>query len=150
MKTNWKLIAILVLVATAAAIHFANQPSTTPQSIEPRPQTPTTPQEPAEPAAQGPQTLEQTIRVHRLGYSPDTIEATQGDTLTLTIRSTDGREHGFAIADLEISQRITPGEDTTITIPTNRPGEYRIYSNVASHANSGNMRATLTIHPREQ
>lgn len=146
-NTNWKLVLVLVLIAATILVLVTTINQTTPTQSIPANQEE---QQPApQPAQRAPTTLTQEVQIFSYGYSPSTIRAIQGDNLTLELLTTDGLTHGFAIAELEISQRVEPGRTTTINVPTNNPGEYRVYSNVASHAGSGQMQATLIIEERE-
>lgn len=142
-STKWKLVAIAVLITLTIAIAVITnqQAPAQPISLEPTNQ-PTTQEEPP----RQPQTIQEDVRVHRGGYSPSTIEAHQGDNLTLQLRSTDGLEHSYTIAELEINQRVYPDRTTTLHIPTNQPGTYRVYSTASTHGNTARMRGELTIH----
>ncbi len=67
------------------------------------------------------------IRSH---FTPDTIEVTEGDEITMHITNIEMAQdatHGFAFPGQHIQLSIEPGETTTVTFTADRAGVYPFY-----------------------
>src|SRR5688572_33325983 len=51
-----------------------------------------------------------TIELTDGGFVPNTIQATSGHDLTITLINTGTRDHGFTIEEFEIDELLAPGE----------------------------------------
>lgn len=65
-----------------------------------------------------------TIELTDGGFSPSTVQATNGHDLVVTLVNTGSRRHAFQIARLKVNVSLTPGERRTIIIKTPPLGEF--------------------------
>ena len=79
-------------------------------------------------------------------YTPDRIEVTQNDLVSLTIRSEDVA-YSFAINEYRIVRRVPAGGSTTFEFHADRPGTFRFYSNLTSDRAHEEMQGELIVRP---
>jgi len=79
-------------------------------------------------------------------YTPDRIEVTQNDLVSLTIRSEDVA-YSFAINEYRIVRRVPAGGSTTFEFHADRPGTFRFYSNLTSDRAHEEMEGQLVVRP---
>ena len=79
-------------------------------------------------------------------YSPDRLEVTQNDLVSLTIRSEDVA-YSFAIDEYRIVRRVPAGSSTTFEFHADRPGTFRFYSNLTSDRAHEEMQGQLVVRP---
>jgi len=79
-------------------------------------------------------------------YSPDRLEVTQNDLVSLTIRSED-LAYSFAIDEYRIVRRVPAGGSTTFEFHADRPGTFRFYSNLTSDSGHEEMQGQLVVRP---
>jgi cytochrome c oxidase subunit 2 len=102
----------------------------------------------AAPGAQEPPSRREfTISIRDFRFSPDRIEVVQDEVVTLTVRSED-IAYGFAIDEYRVSRRVPAGGATTLEFRADRPGRFRIYSNLSSDAGHARMRGELVVRAR--
>jgi nitrous-oxide reductase len=86
----------------------------------------------------------------RSHYTPDVIEAKQGDLLRLhitNIEQTPDATHGFAIPGYDVQASIDPGEVVSIEVELSRPGSYAIYCTEFCSALHLEMQGWLLVAP---
>lgn len=86
----------------------------------------------------------------RSHYTPDVIEARQGDLLRLhitNIEQTPDATHGFAIPGYDVEASIDPGEVVSIEVELTRPGSYAIYCTEFCSALHLEMQGWLLVAP---
>jgi len=96
---------------------------------------------------QAPNRLEFTLVARDFRYTPDRIEVTQDDLVTLTIRSED-LTYSFAIDEYRIVRRVPAGGTTTFEFRADRPGTFRFYSNLTSDSAHAAMQGQLVVRRR--
>ena len=87
----------------------------------------------------------------RTHYTPDVIEAKQGDVLNLhitNIEQTPDATHGFAIPQYNIEASIDPGEVVNIAVPLNRAGTFAMYCSEFCSALHLEMQGWLQVAPQ--
>jgi heme/copper-type cytochrome/quinol oxidase subunit 2 len=95
---------------------------------------------------QVPNRPEFTLVGHNYRYTPDRIEVTQNDLVSLTIRSEDFA-YSFAINEYRIVRRVPAGGSTTFEFHADRPGTFRFYSNLTSDRGHEEMQGQLVVRP---
>lgn len=86
----------------------------------------------------------------RSHYTPDVIEARQGDLLRLhitNIEQTPDATHGFAIPGYDVEASIDPGEVVSIEVELSRPGSYAMYRTEFCSALHLEMQGWLLVAP---
>ena len=87
----------------------------------------------------------------RSHYTPDVVEAKQGDVLNLhitNIEQTPDATHGFAIPQYNIEASIDPGEVVNIAVPLNRAGTFAMYCSEFCSALHLEMQGWLQVAPQ--
>jgi uncharacterized cupredoxin-like copper-binding protein len=84
-----------------------------------------------------------TIELTDGGYVPNYVQATSGHDLTITLKNTGTRDHGFAIDYFDIDETLAPGESKTITIHNREEIDVDYYS--SAPCDEG-MTGTLTFY----
>ena len=68
------------------------------------------------------------IPLHSWSFEPDHIEATAGDTLSVTVINEDDIPHGFAIEEYRVRKSIAAFSTTTLpTITLQKDGKFQFY-----------------------
>jgi heme/copper-type cytochrome/quinol oxidase subunit 2 len=88
-----------------------------------------------------------TLVARNFRYSPDRLEVSQDDLVTLTIQSEDVA-YSFAIDEYRIVRRVPAGGTTTFAFRADRPGTFRFYSNLTSDGAHADMQGRLVVRPR--
>ncbi len=84
----------------------------------------------------------------RFDFTPSRIEVTEGDQVTLIVRSAD-TVHGLAIRKLHIKREIPRGgSPVTITFTAGTPGTYDITCSEYCGPGHDDMEAVLIVRPR--
>ena len=96
---------------------------------------------------QAPNRPELTIVARDFRYTPDRIEVSQDDLVTVTIRSED-IVYSFAIDEYRIVRRVPAGGMTTFEFLADRPGTFRFYSNLTSDNGHAEMEGQLIVRAR--
>ncbi len=97
-------------------------------------------------ARQEARTIEVTAR--RFTFSPDRIEVTEGDMVTLVVHSAD-TTHGLKIRALKIAREIPRnGQRVTIAFTAGAPGTYDITCSEYCGRGHDDMSAVLVVTPR--
>jgi cytochrome c oxidase subunit 2 len=96
---------------------------------------------------QTPNRPEFTVVARDFRYSPDRLDVSQGDLVTVTVRSED-IAYSFAIDEYRIVRRVPAGGMTTFEFLADRPGTFRFYSNLTSDDGHAEMQGELVVRPR--
>ena len=73
------------------------------------------------------------IDARQFAYSPSELKVNAGDTVTLQLVSNDV-VHGLYMDGYDISVEADPGQTTTLTFTTDKPGSFRFRCNVTCGA----------------
>ena len=90
------------------------------------------------------------MSAQRSHFTPDVIEAKQGDTLRLhltNVEQTPDATHGFAIPAYNIEASIDPGEVVNIDLPLTRAGTFGMYCSEFCSALHLEMQGWLEVAP---
>jgi uncharacterized cupredoxin-like copper-binding protein len=85
-----------------------------------------------------------TVAAGEMWFDPDTIEATAGEPVNLTVVNGGDVFHDLTIDELDLQIDVDPGQRATAGLEIDDPGEYDYYCSVPGHAGAG-MRGTLTV-----
>lgn len=77
-------------------------------------------------------------------FSPSTITVNKGDTVELSIKSTDVT-HGFFLSEFNISKNLTPGETVTASFVADKAGSFSFICSVFCGAGHATMTGTLIV-----
>jgi cytochrome c oxidase subunit 2 len=87
---------------------------------------------------------EVSIAASRFEYTPDTVKAKVGETLTFVLTSLD-RIHGFKMPEFGIRTDIVPDKETRVTITPTRPGTFAFFCDVFCGDGHEDMAGTLVV-----
>jgi len=96
---------------------------------------------------EAPSRSEFTLTAKAFRFSPDRLEVSQDDLVTMTIRSED-IAYSFAIDEYRIVRRVPAGGATTFEFRADRPGTFRFYSNLTSDRAHADMQGQLVVRPK--
>ena len=96
---------------------------------------------------QTPNRPEFTLVARNFRYSPDRLDVSQDDLVTVTIRSED-IAYSFAIDEYRIVRRVPASGMTTFEFRADRPGTFRFYSNLTSDGGHAEMQGELVVRAR--
>jgi nitrite reductase (NO-forming) len=73
------------------------------------------------------------------GFTNPTLTAQVGDTVTVTLTSGDGVEHGITFPDFNtVSDHVVgKGSSTTVTFTVDKPGAFKYFCEIAGHREAG-------------
>jgi heme/copper-type cytochrome/quinol oxidase subunit 2 len=80
-------------------------------------------------------------------FTPDTLDVSQDDIVTITLRS-EGRPVSFAIDAYRIVKRAAGDTSITFEFRAEQPGTFTFYCNLTTDAACRDMTGTLTVRPR--
>ena len=95
---------------------------------------------------QAPNRPEFTLVARDFRYSPDRLEVSQNDLVTVTIRSED-IAYSFVIDEYRIIRRVPAGGMTSFEFRADQPGTFRFYSNLTSDDGHAEMQGQLVVRP---
>jgi len=87
------------------------------------------------------------IRSH---FTPEIIEATEGDTITIHITNLERAQdetHGFAISKHDVNMSLEPGKTASVTFKANKAGVYPFYCTEFCSALHLEMEGYLLVKP---
>ncbi|MDP2750763.1 MAG: cupredoxin domain-containing protein [Nanoarchaeota archaeon] len=84
------------------------------------------------------------INAFKFGFDPSTIEVNKGDTVRITLSSSDVG-HGFALKEYGISETFSKGETKTVEFVADKEGTFTFYCNVYCGSGHGDMKGTLIV-----
>lgn len=91
-------------------------------------------------------TIEISLGAEDIIWDTISMDAKQGQTISITIQNKGALDHNFTIEELGLDVDISPGEEQIITFLVDETGEYEYICNVPGHREAG-MTGTLTISP---
>jgi len=77
-------------------------------------------------------------------FDPAEITVNKGDTVRLLITSVDV-DHGFAIPEFGVSEKLSPGEEVTVEFVADKTGEFTFFCNVFCGSGHQEMRGRLIV-----
>ncbi|HEY0591142.1 MAG TPA: Sec-dependent nitrous-oxide reductase [Thermoanaerobaculia bacterium] len=87
----------------------------------------------------------------RSSFTPDLIEVTQGDLVTIAVTNTEQTTdelHGFALLDYNFNIVIDPGETKLVTFRADKPGVFPYYCTNFCSALHQEMQGYMVVRPR--
>ncbi len=96
----------------------------------------------AAPAHAATQTV--TVTAKQFSFSPSTITVNEGDTVKLTLVSSDV-DHGFSLSAFGVNANIPAGGKTTVTFEADTAGTYSFSCSVFCGSGHGGMTGTLVV-----
>jgi plastocyanin len=84
-----------------------------------------------------------TIEAQDFKFVPNTLTATAGQAVTVTIKNTGQAEHNFSIESLKVNKDIEKGESATVTFTPTASGSIEFFCEY--HKASKGMTGTLTV-----
>jgi heme/copper-type cytochrome/quinol oxidase subunit 2 len=72
-----------------------------------------------------------TAQKNKWNWSPETFNVNQGDLIKITVVNEDDYDHGFAIDQFGVSQRLPARGTIKVEFIANTPGEWPYYCSVA-------------------
>lgn len=85
-----------------------------------------------------------TIMAKNWEFSPSTIKVKKGETVKLTVVSTDVA-HGFSLPDFGVNKKFGAGETITAQFVADKTGSFSFTCNVFCGAGHKDMRGTLIV-----
>ncbi len=85
-----------------------------------------------------------TITAQKWSFSPATITVNNGDTVKLSIKSTDV-DHGFFLADFGVSETLKAGTTTNVSFIANKSGTFSFSCSVFCGSSHSSMVGTLIV-----
>jgi cytochrome c oxidase subunit 2 len=77
-------------------------------------------------------------------FVPSTITVNEGDTVKLSITSTDV-DHGFALPTFGVNEALAPGETVNVEFVADKKGTYTFFCNVQCGTGHSEMKGTLIV-----
>lgn len=88
------------------------------------------------------------VEASKYEFRPSRLEVTQGETVRITIRSSDTK-HGFGIEAFDIEQEVPRrGRPVTVEFVAETAGEFRIKCTEYCGRGHRRMRGVLVVRPR--
>ena len=85
-----------------------------------------------------------TIVAKQFDFSPSTITVNEGDTVRLSINSTDV-DHGIAIPEFGVSKVIPGGETVSVEFTASKKGSFGFFCSVFCGSGHGGMKGTVIV-----
>lgn len=89
--------------------------------------------------------LDMSIVKNRWQWDPDRITVEEGTLVRLHITNDDDYDHGFAIAEFGLDQRLPARSTTTVEFVASRPGDFTFYCSVYCGAGHFGQQGSLTV-----
>lgn len=147
-KGVWIVIAVAVLVGGAAFFALQNGKVVAPANENYETAVPAS--VPAAPAAQTPppSSTGKVVTVNVVGssfaYNPSVIRVKKGDTVKINYTDSDGF-HDLVIDGYNLrTERITPGQSSSLEFVADQTGQFAYYCSVGNHRAAG-MQGTLIV-----
>lgn len=77
-------------------------------------------------------------------FSPEIITVSEGDAVTLRIKSIDV-EHGFSLPAFGVNEDLLPGEEITVSFVADKKGAYTFFCNVYCGSGHTEMNGKLVV-----
>lgn len=86
-----------------------------------------------------------TIEIVNFKFTPDAFQVNEGDTITITIKSTQG-VHNFVIEELGVrSKTLKEGESEEITFVPSKKGAFKFFDSLGQHRAMG-LEGTIVVN----
>ena len=100
--------------------------------------------------APAPRAVAVEMTAKRFAFLPEQVEVTEGDEVTLNVRSADGT-HGIEIGKLKLKKAIPRGGDVvTLAFTAPAPGRYVITCSEYCGRGHDDMKSVLIVAPRSR
>lgn len=119
------------------------EPTPAPPAPTPTPPTPEPEPEP-EPVVAAPAVKSFNMTAKQWEFVPSTITVNKGDTVRLSITSTDV-DHGFALSQFGVSANLQPGKTVQVEFVADKKGTFSFFCNVFCGSGHGSMRGSLVV-----
>ncbi|MSR87546.1 hypothetical protein EXS70_05290 [Candidatus Peribacteria bacterium] len=96
----------------------------------------------AAPTNGGARTIKMTAELWK--FTPNVIEAKQGEQITLEITSVSGT-HGFSVPALGIKETVIQGNTVTVTLPTDKTGTFDFACSIQCGSGHNDMKGQIII-----
>ena len=83
------------------------------------------------------------LETRDFSFNPDTIQATAGKAVKVTITNKGGVEHNFSITSLHVSKDVEKGESATVTFTPTQSGTLEFFCKY--HVDSYGMKGSITV-----
>ena len=80
----------------------------------------------------------------QFSFEPNPIIVNQGEKVRLLLTSEDV-EHGFAVKEYNINEKIKPGEITTVEFTADKTGEFEVICSVICGSGHSGMKGKLIV-----
>ncbi|HLE29503.1 MAG TPA: cupredoxin domain-containing protein [Anaerolineales bacterium] len=95
----------------------------------------------------GGQTTGVTVKAEDLKFTPNTLTAKVGDSVTVNLQNAGALEHSFIIDEFSVRlEGVQPGQTGSVSFTPSAAGTYTFYCDVPGHKEAG-MVGTLTVNP---
>lgn len=81
----------------------------------------------------------------QFSFNPNPITVNKGDKVKL-ILTTEDVEHGFAVKEYEINEKIIPGEATMVEFTADKTGEFEVLCSVFCGSGHSGMKGKLIVN----
>lgn len=129
------LLLLIVLVGGSLWLGMRSGRQETPPSSSPTPAVPPTPRE---------NVREIEVTAKQFEFSPDPIRVKLGETVRLSIISTDVT-HGFSLPEFGINETLEPGKTVRVEFKATKKGEFPFSCSVFCGAGHSEMRGVLIV-----
>lgn len=85
-----------------------------------------------------------TMTASQFEFSPSTITVNQGDTVVLTITSSDVT-HGFSLPEFGVSENLEPGQTVSVQFVADKKGTFTFSCSVFCGSGHSSMKGTLKV-----
>jgi heme/copper-type cytochrome/quinol oxidase subunit 2 len=85
-----------------------------------------------------------TMTAKKWDFTPSTITVNEGDTVKLTITSTDVT-HGFSLSEFNINERLEPNQPVDVEFVADKAGTFTFRCNVPCGSGHSAMKGTLVV-----
>ena len=85
-----------------------------------------------------------TITAQKWSFSPSTITVNKGDTVKLSIKSTDV-DHGFFLPDFNVNETLSAGSTTSVTFVADKSGTFSFSCSKFCGSGHSDMVGTLIV-----
>ena len=87
------------------------------------------------------------VTARRYAFSPARIEVTEGDIVTIDLK-TDDIPHSLTIDAYRLSKRVNPGQPVSFEFRADHAGTFPFYCNLQIDEGCRQMRGELVVRPR--
>ena len=97
--------------------------------------------------AKGQASRSYSVTAKRYGFSPARIEISQGDIVTIELRTED-IAHSLTIDAYRVSKRVNPGQPVSFEFRADQAGTFPFYCNLQIHDGCRQMKGELVVRSR--